>query len=131
MNQVLAEIEQGSVDISLRGWGWQTFADPYGPSPRGFIEEKDREHWTYFLQGDDGGPVKIGSTRRDPWWRLADIQAGYPFGRLRVVALKRGHRREERLLHVRFRKWRMLGEWFELNQDLVDFIATLPRPAAK
>lgn len=91
-----------------------------------FIEEADRTHCIYFLQGNDGGPVKIGRSARDPRWRLDSIQTGYPFGDLRVVGLVLGHRDLERELHGRFDASRLRGEWFQVTADLWRFITTLP-----
>lgn len=94
-----------------------------------FVQERDREHWIYFVQGDDGGPVKIGRTRSDPRYRLSAIQNGYPFGQLRFVGLIRGHRSTERELHHRFREARMMGEWFRATPELLAFIRALSPPA--
>jgi hypothetical protein len=92
----------------------------------GVVSLGARDFWTYFLQGDDGGPIKIGSTRSDPHLRAASLQTGYPFGRLRVVGLINGPQRLERELHKRFRALQMIGEWFRAAPELLAFIAALP-----
>jgi hypothetical protein len=85
----------------------------------------DTEHWIYFIQGDDGGPVKIGRSRLPPEERVAELQIGYPFGALRVVALTRGPGSLETALHRHFAASRMRGEWFRLSADLIGLIATI------
>lgn len=84
-----------------------------------------REVWVYFLQGEDGGPVKIGRSSRDPTTRIQHAQLGYPFSRLRLVGVMRGPFRFERTLHDRFRKSRLMGEWFSPSPDLREFILSL------
>lgn len=82
--------------------------------------------WIYFVQGDDGGPVKIGRTGNRPQQRVEMLQSGYPFGRLRVVGLILGVHATEKELHARFSASRMRGEWFSLTPDLLQFLTKLP-----
>lgn len=86
-----------------------------GKCPRPYGKCGCRTHeklgWIYFVQGDDGGPIKIGFSVR-PELRVSEIQGGYPFGGLRVVGLKFGHISEERRLHKNFATDRLFGEWF-------------------
>lgn len=101
----------------------------WGPQPDGnFVDEEDREHWVYFIQGDDGGPIKIGRSCRHVEARCDALQAGYPYGILRFVGLMRGHRSLENQMHAKFREFRMVREWFAPAPSLLDFIAALPRP---
>lgn len=102
----------------------------WGHLPGSFVPEADRPNCIYFLQGDDGGPVKIGRTARNPHWRLDAVQTGYPFGDLRVVGLVLGHRHLETELHERFATSRLHGEWFAVTTDLVAFIRALKEVAA-
>lgn len=88
-----------------------------------------RECWVYFIQGDDGGPIKIGRTENWPGFRVADLQCGYPFGWLRCVGVLRGPIGLEKQLHRRFHKHRMRGEWFSASPDLIAFITALPEAA--
>lgn len=104
----------------LAGWVGAR-GSPYSLNPD-WVAPEHREWWIYFLQGDDGGPIKIGRTAGDPRIRMSDIQVGYPFGALRVVGLIRSAMRMERELHARFSQDRMIGEWFTPTPDLVGFI---------
>lgn len=66
----------------------------------------------YFIQAEVGGPVKIGTSRRDKLAvRLGALQTGSAY-RLRVTRTFPGGHRLERLLHMIFREARMEGEWF-------------------
>jgi hypothetical protein len=84
--------------------------------------------WIYFLQGDDGGPIKIGFSYRDPRSRRDAVQTGYPFGELRIVGLMRGPMQTERLLHRRFSSAAMRGEWFHPTPPVLEFVRSLPVP---
>jgi hypothetical protein len=69
----------------------------------------------YTIQGENGGPVKIGyCDRRDGVpSRLGGIQTGNP-DRLvirRIVDAPNG-RADERAMHDRLAKYRLAGEWF-------------------
>lgn len=74
----------------------------------------------YFIQGDRGGPIKIGCAG-NPWQRLATLQTGNPT-KLAVVAVIPGDRAEEAALHIRFAASRGQGEWFAPTPDLLGFI---------
>lgn len=92
-------------------------------------EWEDRHWFIYFMQGDDGGPIKIGKCKTAPLYRLSSIQTGYPFGKLGFAGLFRGPSRNESELHRRFDSFRIRGEWFRPEQELVEFILSLPEPA--
>jgi hypothetical protein len=92
----------------------------------GAMPDLVRECWVYFVQGDDGGPVKIGRTENWPGQRLTDLQLGYPFGWLRVVGLMRGKFGLEKQIHRQFHSLRMRGEWFRADAELCAFIEQLP-----
>ena len=79
-------------------------------------------HWVYFIQGDDGGPIKIGRTQQNPQWRVDALQCGYPFGKLRLIWLIRGTGLLERELHERFKKSRLRGEWFTPSDEVLGFL---------
>lgn len=74
----------------------------------------------YFIQGETGGPIKIGSSS-NPWQRAADLQTGNP-AKLRVLTVVPGERQDELALHARFSSLRIHGEWFEPAPALVAFI---------
>ncbi len=76
----------------------------------------------YFVQSEEGGPIKIGTTeclaQRLPCLRT---DCGKPD--LRVLAVINGGRAEEQGLHKRFSRLRLDGEWFEPANDLMEFIS--------
>ncbi len=118
VKRVLPEVKSPGFYQPLPLWGHQTDGS--------FILEEDREHWIYFIQGDDGGPIKIGRSCRHVEARLDSLQAGYPFGLLRFVGLMRGHRSLENQLHAQFRSIRLVREWFAPAPILLDFVVALP-----
>jgi hypothetical protein len=79
--------------------------------------------WTYLIQAEGGGPVKIGSTGGDPMARLAQLQTGHP-EELRIVGLYTG-RGQERRLHGLLEHARIRGEWFDTNDRDVDVIVRI------
>jgi hypothetical protein len=125
---VLPELDMREVEARRKLLGHGAIGT-YWRSPREGIPvpEAEREWWLYFVQGDDGGPIKIGRTRKPPQHRIDALQAGYPYGRLRLVGLIRAHLRLETELHAKFYRLRLLGEWFEPGAELVNFIVTLPK----
>lgn len=80
------------------------------------------QRWTYVVQGEHGGPIKIGIAER-PLQRLTSLQTGNPH-KLRVVAMFKGERFEN-LLHDRYKQRRLHGEWFE-ESVLADVLADPP-----
>jgi len=80
----------------------------------------------YFVQGEGGGPVKIGLTRTATLGsRVKALQVGYP-ERLRVLRTIRGGRVNERALHTRFADARLQGEWFESVPALAELCGAIP-----
>ena len=75
--------------------------------------------WTYFVQSEDGGPIKIGFTSKAPEERLCQLQTGSPT-KLRIVGLIPQDREKE--LHVRFAKHHSHGEWFRPVKQILEFI---------
>ena len=78
----------------------------------------DAKEYTYFLQAEDGGSIKIGHTT-NVRQRLASLQIGSPKV-LRLVGLLNNNSEIE--LHKQFRKHRSHGEWFDPCDELLDFI---------
>lgn len=75
--------------------------------------------WTYFVQSEDGGPIKIGFTSKAPEERLCQLQTGSPT-KLRIVGLIPQDREKE--LHVKFAKHHSHGEWFRPVKQILEFI---------
>jgi hypothetical protein len=75
--------------------------------------------WTYFVQAEDGGNIKIGYTSRDPVCRLAGLQTGSPH-KLILVGIIEGNVESE--LHRKFAHLRSHNEWFKNDKELVNYI---------
>ena len=89
------------------------------------VDESKRsvpEKCVYFIRGDDGGPVKIG-TSINPEERLDALQTAHPT-KLRIIGLMKGGKTVERALHSMFAldRLRPNGEWFHPSVALIDFI---------
>lgn len=74
----------------------------------------------YFIQGTDGGLVKIGWAT-SPAVRMAHMQAHCPVV-LTLLHSEPGNGKQERELHARFSALRKHGEWFEPGADLLAYI---------
>lgn len=70
----------------------------------------------YFVQAEEGGPVKIGRTK-DPKARLASLQTGSAVP-LVVRRLFAGGARAEAEIHERLDDYRLGGEWFSPSRDV-------------
>src|SRR5438067_407003 len=79
----------------------------------------------YFIQSKNGGPIKIGLSRR-PVKRLKSLQIGR-HDELQIVAQAQGTLADERGLHSKFAKYRLQGEWFEPCEELMALIDELNR----
>jgi Meiotically up-regulated gene 113 len=77
----------------------------------------------YFIQGAQGGPVKIGHTD-DVAKRLVTLQIGHP-SNLVILATEPGGTDLEEQLHARFAHLRCRGEWFTDTDELQAYIASL------
>lgn len=81
--------------------------------------------YCYFIQGVNGGPVKIGKADL-PQRRLAQLQPANPT-ELCIRAVCRGGNIAERELHARFADTRIgKSEWFDISDDLEQLMASLP-----
>lgn len=84
--------------------------------------------WIYFIQGKDGGPVKIG-VANDPKKRLADLQRTSPVD-LVIIGARPGDTFVERELHERFADFRLHGEWFEASPVILAEVTAWSTEAA-
>lgn len=84
------------------------------------------EPWVYFVQGVDGGRIKIGVAAH-PRDRLAQLQSMSPVD-LRILAITHGGYAREAELHKRFAESRAHGEWFEPTSDLLELIEEVGPP---
>jgi len=84
----------------------------------------------YFIQsGDTTGPIKIGTTKRNIHQRVKALQVGSS-APLKLIALLKGGTTEELILHNKFSHLRINGEWFKLDDDLLEFISTVATPVS-
>ena len=80
----------------------------------------------YFVQHGNDGPVKIGFRSLSSEDRIANLQTGNPVELRRLAALP-GTPEDEKTLHHSFRKLRIRGEWFRLEEPLLGFIRAVQR----
>lgn len=73
--------------------------------------------WAYYLQRGDDGPIKIG-TSNAPFSRMREMQTACP-ERLRMLAIERGSRFYEKTMHDAFARFRIAGEWFRPDPELL------------
>jgi hypothetical protein len=73
---------------------------------------------TYFIQGVDGGPIKIGKSK-DVARRLSDMQGHSP---VRLAILGVINSDIEEYLHKKFSHLRIRREWFSPDNSLIEFI---------
>ncbi len=77
----------------------------------------------YFLQAQTGGPIKIGWST-DVKRRLDALQPGCPYP-LSILLCVRGTLFDEQLLHRKFARFRLHGEWFEPAEALLNYIVSV------
>lgn len=85
-------------------------------------QPSNTEGFVYFIQAEQGGPVKIGWSQ-EPEKRLLGIQTGHPY-KLVIRRVIKAHRLLEGQLHARFVDQRLNGEWFEPVDALLEIIKT-------
>lgn len=94
---------------------------------RKFAEEKAYKMrypgFIYFIQGESGGPIKIGYTR-DLKGRLNSLQTGYPDVLILLGAFP-GNQDDEQRLHEEFSGCRIRGEWFRPVEQILEKIKNL------
>lgn len=73
------------------------------------------EAYTYFMQAEAGGPVKIGVAKK-PLERLALLQTGNP---QRLVIRHVLPLNCERFMHAEYEEHRLVGEWFERDERIL------------
>ena len=78
----------------------------------------------YFIQGRDGTPIKIGKAI-DPNARLLQLQTAHTEPLRLLAVIESGGLKLERELHRRFSQYRVHGEWFRPDDELLMFIRAL------
>jgi len=87
------------------------------------------ESVVYFIQGENGGPIKIGLTQ-DIKKRLASLQTGYP-DNLVVLALLPGDATIESEIHKLFSLYKLRGEWFQPDDKILAIVKNVKRSNLK
>lgn len=82
---------------------------------------KSIKGYVYFVQGINGGAIKIGYSD-NPETRLKALQTGYP-DILKILLLVPGTEKTERYFHNKFAEYRLNGEWFRPEQDILKEIS--------
>jgi hypothetical protein len=78
----------------------------------------------YFIQSESG-PIKIGYTDKAVQGRITALQTGNA-EKLNLLAVADGGRHDETIIHKRFAKYRLNGEWFKPAQEIIDYILPIP-----
>jgi hypothetical protein len=90
------------------------------------IEYKKRcPGFIYFVQGESGGPIKIGFAT-DVKKRLASLQTGYPETLILLHSIP-GNVKDEEYFHSKFMCFRLRGEWFRPCDDILSLTSDLKR----
>lgn len=79
--------------------------------------------FVYFIQGECGGPIKIGYST-DVAGRLIALQTGYP-DTLKLLAIMPAYPEDETAVHEEFKQYRLRGEWFKPVEPLLNKIKEL------
>lgn len=79
--------------------------------------------YIYFVQGELGGPIKIGFTTNFDR-RITILQNAYP-DKLVLLAIMPGTKETEEAIHIELQKYRLRGEWFESHEKVLAKIATI------
>jgi hypothetical protein len=82
--------------------------------------------FVYFIAAETVGAVKIGFSRHHPRARLKHLQIGCPVP-LKLLGFVDGDVEQEAHLHGMFVDLAIHGEWFRLEEPLVDMISGLRR----
>lgn len=78
----------------------------------------------YVIRMGDDGPIKIGFTAGSAACRLKQLQTGNP-SPLRIIMEFDGEPLGERLFHGAFTDHKLVGEWFQYSDDIIEAIRTV------
>ena len=79
----------------------------------------------YFVRSGLDGPIKIGFTRKEPYYRIRELQTAHP-EKLFLLATAVGTVADEKMFHKRFLPYQLHGEWFRPAPELINYIYPLP-----
>ena len=89
------------------------------------IKHKKLNSFVYFIQGENGGPIKIGLSQ-DVKKRLYALQIGHPDNLVVLVDIP-GDEVVELEMHKKFDDCRLRGEWFKPTDRLLAFIKSIKK----
>lgn len=75
----------------------------------------------YFIQCGINGPIKIGYSKNIKH-RLSNLQHSNPI-RLTLLTTINGDKIKELELHNKFKKFHIIGEWFQPSDEILEFIS--------
>ncbi len=80
----------------------------------------------YFIKNNTGdGFIKIGYTKRNIRKRISALQTASP-APLTLLAGMPGGLDKEKILHAKFKKYRVHGEWFKVVPEIIEYINNIP-----
>jgi hypothetical protein len=88
-----------------------------------FLYRQRYPGFVYFIQGETGGPIKIGYSD-DVKKRLKGLQTGHP-DNLKILFAFPGNIDDEKSMHSKFEKHRLRGEWFKPVDEIFSTINEL------
>ena len=88
-----------------------------------YQDKKKYPGFIYFIQGESGGPIKIGYAT-EVSNRIRTLQTGYP-DTLKVLLAIPGNINNEKVFHNEFKEFRLHGEWFKPDEAIFEKIKQL------
>jgi hypothetical protein len=89
------------------------------------LAPRPAEGYVYFITtNQEGFPIKIGHTDQDVHERIQNLQTGNPY-KIEVLCVVAGSVDDEHVLHFLFEEYRLVGEWFDVNDKLTELIQGL------
>ena len=79
-----------------------------------------KNEYIYFIQEGLEGNIKIGFSNK-PAERLKTLQTSHS-RTLRLLLTIEGNEKDEKNLHAKFSRFRLKGEWFEPNEEILVYI---------
>lgn len=82
--------------------------------------KKDINTYVYFILNENDGLVKIGYSK-NPWSRCKQLQTGNG-NKLKLIYYVFGDKDVEYAMHLRFKDFKVRGEWFKYNDVIKNWI---------
>lgn len=87
----------------------------------GGIREKQPDTFIYLMKDEINGFIKIGRAK-NPEFRERTLQSEKPT--IKLIYKSKGFVSDETLLHKKYKKYRLRGEWYRLTNEQIDEIKT-------